>query len=373
MLVARNCHKSVYNAIELNFLRPIYIQPQVDKFGIERQIEPEEIKSKLEENKDIKLIILTSPTYEGIISNVREITKIAHKYSIPVLVDEAHGAHLNFCDNLKQYEALNSGADIVIQSLHKTLPALTQCAIMHIGGEIVKGNEVARQLSIFETSSPSYILMASIQECLNILENQGKEMFTTYKQNLETFYEQANSLKKIKVLGNNIKVPYDNGKIVIITKNTNITGKQLSEILRNKYKIEVEMSSINYVIAMTSICDKEENFKRLENVLQEIDRKLATVKTEETDYMVTIPEMAMGINEAINFENSETLNIKNSLGKISKEYIWVYPPGIPLVTPGEVINENIINKLLNIEGANIDVRTSYRNYPNIEIINEKIL
>ena len=357
----------MYNAIELNFLEPIYLKPNINQYGIEEEISVEEIQTKIEQNQDINLVVITSPTYEGVISNIKEIAKIAHRYSIPVLVDEAHGAHLNFDENLKQYEALNSGADIVIQSLHKTLPALTQTAIMHINSEFVDKKKIETQLAIFETSSPSYILMSSIEECLNILENQGKELFKEYNKRLEKFYEETKSLEKLKILGNIVvdKLIYDKGKIVVITKNTNITGKELADILRKKYKIEVEMSSINYIIAMTSICDSEENFERLIMALKEIDKQVEHTKTNEIDYIVNIPEKAMSINHAIFAERSELINIEDARNKISKEYVWVYPPGIPLITPGEIFDQTIIDKLLQFEASNIEVRTSSGNFPNI--------
>ncbi len=370
ILVARNCHKSVYNAIELNCLEPIYLKPNINKYGIEEEISVKEVQKKIEQNKDIKLIVITSPTYEGIISNISEIVKMAHEYSIPVLVDEAHGAHLNFIDGLRQYEALNAGADIVIQSLHKTLPALTQTAIMHIKGEFINENKIKTQLAIFETSSPSYILMSSIQECLNILEKQGKDLFETYLNNLESFYKETKKLEKLRILGNivNKNTIYDKGKIVVITKGTNLTGKELSKILRENYKIEVEMSSINYIIAMTSICDSKENFERLAKALQEIDKQLSSMDYEETNYIVEIPDKAKGINEAIFSTNEKVIDIREAEGKASKEYVWVYPPGIPIITPGEIFDKNIIKKLLDFEGAKIEVRTSSGQFPNVIII-----
>lgn len=370
ILVARNCHKSVYNAIELNCLEPIYLKPNIDKYGIEEEISVKEVQTKIEQNKDIKLIVITSPTYEGIISNISEIVRIAHKYSIPILVDEAHGAHLNFVDELRQYEALNAGADIVIQSLHKTLPALTQTAIMHINGDLISENKVETQLSIFETSSPSYILMSSIQECLNILEKQGKELFEEYSKKLKNFYDNTKNLEKLKILGNivNDKLLYDKGKIVVITKNTNITGRKLADILRKKYKIEVEMSSINYIIAMTSICDSKENIERLIVALKEIDREINFCDNKKEEYIFEIPYKAKSINETIFSESSKWVNIKDARNKISKEYVWVYPPGIPLITPGEIFDEIIISKLLEFEDSNIEVRTSSGNFPNVLVI-----
>lgn len=370
ILVARNCHKSVYNAIELNCLEPIYLKPNINKYGIEEEISVKEIQTKIAQNRDIKLIVITSPTYEGIISNISEIVRIAHKYSIPVLVDEAHGAHLNFVDELRQYEALNAGADIVIQSLHKTLPALTQTAIMHINGDLISENKLETQLSIFETSSPSYILMSSIQECLNILEKQGKELFEIYLKNLEEFYKQTKQLEKLRILENVIRtdIGYDKGKIVIITKGTDITGKELAEVLRKNYKIEVEMSSINYVIAMTSICDSKENFERLVIALQEIDKNIRFSDYEEAEYIIEIPNRATSINEAIFSMSEKVIDIKEAEGKTSKEYVWIYPPGIPIITPGEIFNKYNIRKILDFEKAKIEVRTSSGQFPNVIVI-----
>ena len=369
VLVARNSHKSVYNAIELNNLNAIYISSKINKYGIDGNIDVKEIEKKIKENKDIKLVVITSPTYEGVINNIKSIVSIAHKYNIPVLVDEAHGAHLRFMDNLYNKEALNSGADIVIQSLHKTLPALTGTALLHIQGELVREENVARELSIFETSSPSYILMSSIEECLDILIYK-EELFKEYENNLKYFYKETKKLQKLKILGNEIenKEYYDFGKIVIITKNTNITGKELADILRKEYKIELEMSSIDYALAMTSICDTKENFIRLLNALEEIDKKLENKEEKENKIEIVLPEKKMNILDAIKNNNSKYLNYKETEGKISKEYIWIYPPGIPLITPGEIINKEIIQKINDYKNANIEVRTTFDKFPKIEVI-----
>ena len=372
VLVARNSHKSVYNAIEINGLNPIYMLPKIGEDGIDRNIDSNEVEEKLKKNKDIKLVILTSPTYEGVISDVSSIVSIAHKYNVPVLVDEAHGAHLRFMENICDKEALNSGADIVIQSLHKTLPALTGTALLHIQGDLVKEENVARELSIFETSSPSYILMSSIEECLDIIESKGKKLFKEYQNNLKYFYNEANKFKNLKILGNEIenKDYYDLGKIVIKTNETNITGKELADILRNDYKIELEMSSINYALAMTSICDSKENFTRLLDALIDIDNKLEkeNKNKEELNIKLQLPKKELSILEAIKNNNSEFKNYNELEGRISKEYVWVYPPGIPLITPGEVISKELIKKIEEFIDANIEIRTTFDKFPKIEVI-----
>ena len=369
VLVARNSHKSVYNAIEINGLKPIYILPKIGKDKIDRNISANKIEKKIKENRDIKLIIITSPTYEGVISNIKEIVEIAHKYNIPVLVDEAHGAHLKFM-NIEN-EALNSKADIVIQSIHKTLPSLTGTAILHIQGKLVKEENVEKELSIFETSSPSYILMSSIDNCLDLLERKGKKLFKEYIENLKMFYEGTKKLKKLKILGNEIKEKnnYDFGKIVIKTDNTNITGKELFDILRRKYKIELEMTSINYVIAMTSICDTKENFIKLLNAQKEIDLNLEENKKKEQEKLeIKLPKIKTKILDAVNNENSEYVNYKVAKNMVSKEYIWVYPPGIPIITPGEIIDEEIIKKIEEFNENEIEVRTTYDKFPQIKVL-----
>jgi len=304
-----------------------------------------------------------------VISDIKKIAEIAHKSNIPILVDEAHGAHLNFVEDLKNYEALNSGADIVVQSLHKTLPALTQCAIMHIQGNLISKDEVERALEIFETSSPSYILMSSIDECLNIIEDNGEKLFKEYDSMLKEFYIKANKLKKLKVLGNILEQNqiYDNGKIVIITEGSNINGKKLANILRFQYNIEIEMANVNYIIAMTSICDKSQNFERLFTALQEIDENLQI----ENDNYTIVKEIENNkkINEKENTsQDSSFMNYKQAVGKISQEYIWIYPPGIPIIAPGEMITQKIVEKMDSIIKNNIDIKTTFKKFPDIKVL-----
>lgn len=341
------------------------------------EISKTQIKEVLDQNPDIRLVVITSPTYEGVISNIKEISDIVHKYNIPLMVDEAHGAHLRFMDKLKEYEAMISGADIVVQSLHKTLPALTQCAIMHIQGNIVLEEKVENALDIFETSSPSYILMSSIDECLDIVENE--KLFEQYNNNLKYFYNKAKKLKKLQILKdyinqivieekNKSKINYDDGKIVIITEGTSINGKQLADILRFKYHIEVEMENVNYIIAMTSICDKYENFERLIEALIEIDEKLEFKEENKSTEQIKIPERKLLSNEIDKNNGYNFVNYKDAIGKVSKEYIWIYPPGIPIIVPGEIISGEIIEKIENILKTDIDIKTSLKRFPYIDIL-----
>lgn len=365
VLVARNCHKSVYHAIELNELKPIYVMPKTNEDGINLGITPKEVKNKIKENPDVKLVVLTSPTYEGIISNIKEIVKICHENKIPVLVDEAHGAHLKFMNKTKELSAVDAGADIVVQSVHKTLPALTQTSLLHINGNMVNEEKLKHELSIFETSSPSYILMASIENCLDFLQ-QNENMFEKYEENLEYFYSKTKEIKKLEILKNKLTDQYfDDGKIVIITTKTNITGKELSEILRKKYKIELEMSSVNYAIAMTSVCDSKENVERLINALIDIDAKLEIQKMPKYEFENILPIISKSIYEAEKEDKFVKIDYRKVEGRISKEYMWVYPPGIPIITPGEIISKDIINLLEQISEAGLEIRTDNGTFPEV--------
>lgn len=365
ILVARNCHKSVYHAIELNELKPIYVMPKTNEDGINLEITPKEVKNKIKENPDVKLVVLTSPTYEGIISNIKEIVKICHENKIPVLVDEAHGAHLKFMNKTKELSAVDAGADIVVQSVHKTLPALTQTSLLHINGNMVNEEKLKHELSIFETSSPSYILMASIENCLDFLQ-QNENMFEKYEENLEYFYSKTKEIKKLEILKNKLTDQYfDDGKIVIITTKTNITGKELSEILRKKYKIELEMSSVNYAIAMTSVCDSKENVERLINALIDIDAKLEIQKMPKYEFENILPIISKSIYEAEKEDKFVKIDYRKVEGRISKEYMWVYPPGIPIITPGEIISKDIINLLEQISEAGLEIRTDNGTFPEV--------
>lgn len=368
ILVARNCHKSVYHAIELNELKPIYVMPKTNEDGINLEITPKEVRNKIKENPDVKLVVLTSPTYEGIISNIKEIVKICHENKIPVLVDEAHGAHLKFMNKTKELSAVDAGADIVVQSVHKTLPALTQTSLLHINGNMVNEEKLKHELSIFETSSPSYILMASIENCLDFLQ-QNENMFEKYEENLEYFYSKTKEIKKLEILKNKLTDQYfDDGKIVIITTKTNITGKELSEILRKKYKIELEMSSVNYAIAMTSVCDSKENVERLINALIDIDAKLEIQKMPKYEFENILPIISKSIYEAEKEDKFVKIDYRKVEGRISKEYMWVYPPGIPIITPGEIISKDIINLLEQISEAGLEIRTDNGTFPEVLIL-----
>lgn len=358
VLVARNSHKSVYNALEICGLEPEYIVPAVDdEFGINCSITPLQVEKAIVENPNTKLLIITSPTYEGAVSDIKEISRIAHLHNVSVLVDEAHGAHFPFSDSFP-VEAIQCGADVAVASLHKTLPSLTQTALLLTSNEELI-NPLAENLAIFETSSPSYVFMSSIEKCLDFCKNT--KTFDEYIKRLNSFNEKCKNLKKIKVLcyGNDeVKnhrfFDFDISKITVSVRGLDINGTQLAEILRNDFKIEPEMVCSDYVLLISTVCDTDEGFARLINALQIIDSKCSVKELNACRYSITIPKIAVKPCECSG-KDGEFCLLEHSIDKISLEYVWAYPPGIPIIAKGEIITQDMANIIIAQIASGINV------------------
>ncbi len=397
ILTARNCHKAVYHAIYLNRLRAEYLYPEeIVEFGINGGIRAEDVRKALEKDAmrcagksgdmrgkrtKIQAVLITSPTYEGVVSDIRAIADVAHEYGIPLIVDEAHGAHLEYADRCHSFpkSALECGADIVIQSLHKTLPCFTQTAILHIKGDRVDQDRVARYLSMFQTSSPSYLFMAGIQRCIRYMDSTGRDGMIRYEERLKWFMEQMKGLQVLEVLTRDICGKYravagwDPSKIVVSTMRAkDFHGEELAEMLRKNYHLEMEMTAPEYVIAMTSVLDTDEGFERLTKALLEIDEELLkaeekrrktvsetgdqkenTVReraeknckaSETLQSRILRPNETMSICEAMDANTGRTA-LQNTVGKVSAEFIYLYPPGIPIIAPGEVFTREIVEMI----------------------------
>ncbi len=337
IIMARNCHKSVYNGAELMEADCQYIFPDYDDMGIAKGIKAKDVENAISQNPDARLIIITSPTYEGNLSETEKIIKVAHSKNIPVLIDMAHGAHLKF---MGQEEKIYEKADMVAVSLHKTLPSLTQTALLLLNGKLIDKNKIKEKLNVFNTSSPSYVLMASMGDCLDYVKN--KKRFKKYEENLIWFYRNTKPLKNLE-----IKEQDDRGKIVISTIKTNISGKTLLKRLREEFEIELEMAYDNYALAMTSVCDRKKDFKRLKCALLKIDKDLKGGKNKKTVYPK--PQKS-----EISLEGEkEFVRISDAEGKICSDFLWAYPPGVPIIAPKEVIDEETINYLKTIEDTEI--------------------
>jgi arginine/lysine/ornithine decarboxylase len=313
---------------------------------------------------DIAAVILTSPTYDGVVSDITAISEIVHAHGIPLIVDEAHGAHLGFHPYFPQ-TAVRLGADVVIQSMHKTLPSFTQTALLHVKGNRIDQAQIARFLDIYETSSPSYVLMAGMDRCVRMLEEDGTSYFNEYTKQLKDFYQKADRLHNLKVLqpGELSKeecYAFDPSKIVINGSKCGLNGKQLYEIFLDKYHLQMELCSGDYVLAMTSFLNTAKDYDRLFHALMEIDDEYLeeenTVNASGFISRVYVPnEKEMEIAEAVDSTHCE-IPLTKAAGKLSGDYIYLYPPGIPLLVPGEVITEKMIENIEECFRLELDVK-----------------
>ena len=271
ILVARHCHKSIYHAIYMNGLVPRYVYPEFDiSMHMNGEISKEDVVKALAAEPDIKAVVIVSPNYDGVVSDVKGIAEVAHSYRIPLIVDEAHGPHFGFHPAFPG-RANDLGADVVINSLHKTLPSLTQTAILHINGKIVNRRRIKKYLDMLQSSSPSYIFMASLDACVDFVDGKCEEAFELYVERLQKFREELEPLQHLQILRTE---HYDISKVVISTANANITSPELADRLRKEYHLEMEMTGGTYVLAMTTVADTQEGLDRLKAALLEIDGQL---------------------------------------------------------------------------------------------------
>lgn len=341
ILLARNSHKSAYHAVMLKGLQAEYLYPQsLNEMGINGPISPEDVENILKKDSDIQAVMITSPTYDGIVSDVRTIAEIVHGYGLPLIVDEAHGAHFPFSRHFPE-DSISCGADVVIHSLHKTLPTLTQTAVLHLNGSLVNRERIRKYLTIYQSSSPSYVLMASIDQCVEWIASHTSAFEQFYKDLIQC-REKLRELKILKLLEAS---GMDESKILISVMNAQISGHELDQILREKYHIELEMACSSYVCAITSIGDTKESLNRLTEALQEIDKSLQRVSGAIFwgDGVIRT-ESVCTIQQAEEAEKEQCL-LENADGKISGDFVTLYPPGIPILAPGEKVSVAIVERL----------------------------
>lgn len=437
ILMARNCHKSVYHAVYMNELEAEYLYPVFDR-ELNGEVRPEDVQRILEEERiiaekgkrtnsemkkrvnsekktrinsemeKIRAVVITSPTYDGVVSDVARIAEIVHAYGIPLIVDEAHGAHFGFHPYFPENSNVK-GADVVIHSIHKTLPALTQTALIHMNGIFADREKIKKYLHILQTSSPSYILMAGIDACVGWLGSEKKD--AAFDDYVKLLKETRNQLKKLRHLQMIETENFDFSKIVISVKGTKYSGRELYKLLLEKYHLQMEMAAGTYVLAMTSVGDIREGFQRLVQALHEIDGNLEkenglplsgidrNLEKENEPILSVIDKKLKEENPRPLSESELTLDSENGgigltaagiprleqvfssskaeqagkqnpesvnalpwsccCGKISMEYAYIYPPGIPLIVPGERISKEVIARIeeyskmgFDIEGLN---------------------
>ena len=365
VVIARNCHRSVYNAVELCGLKPVYYMPDlIDGTDIYGSVYPEMLDMLLQNTANVRLVVITSPTYEGVCSDIDVIAAICHAHGARLLVDEAHGAHFPFHARFPQ-PAVSCGADAAVTSLHKTLPSPTQTALLLTNDRGLEG-ELQRQLAVFETSSPSYLLMSGVEDCLTYLEDHS---FKEYIDRLDTFYTNAKQLQKLRLLfdpgdDNRCNIDaYDCGKLVVTAYGTELSGGELARRLREEHQIETEMSSAHYVIAMTSVCDTDEGFDRLLHALLQIDKTIGYSANASTSAVLAqLPQKAFEPFDSRR-RRAVTVPFADAAGKTAMETIYAYPPGIPYIVPGEVISQSILEQLAQLLSNGVEVTSATKQLP----------
>lgn len=359
IITNRDCHQSVINACILGNIEPIYIKSNICKeTNIINGVEVKEVKKIIDDNLDAKVIILTYPTYYGSVYDLKTICEYAHSKDMIVVVDEAHGAHLQLSDELPKSSILQ-GADIIIQSTHKTLPAFTQSSIMHINGDRVNKNKLFSMLRFLESSSPSYLLMSSLELAVDIYDKYGQELMNDLLDNINEFKLNINNKFNKDKENIIIRNEMDKTKIFISLKNIGITGYELDELLRQEYKIQCELSNYYGILLICTIGNEKEDFNKLELALEDIFIKYFARNINKdnknykeqnniykkilkmSSYPEEIPIKAINPRDAF-YSEKKTIKMEDSIGKISGEYIIPYPPGISLISPGEIITTEII-------------------------------
>ncbi len=372
VLLARNSHKSIYHGIILGGLVPEYIYPQkVEGMTALGGFLPSDIEKALIKNQKIKLVIIISPSYEGVVSDIKTIAEIAHRHGARLLVDEAHGAHFSFHD-LLPVSAVRLGADLVIQSLHKTLPAFTQTAVLHSNCEELN-TKIEKYLAIHQSSSPSYLLMSGIDQCIGLLEDHKQGLFEEYLKRLDRVTQDLAHLKHFRLLGKELigvsgVYALDPSKLTVIIQDGILAGKELSELLYQRYHLVLEMSASDYVLGMTSICDTEEGLRRFVKAMTEIDRDLEEGRLPQKTsagqysgrknllYEQTSFQPVMKLLPVEAFEQpTETVDFIMSDHRCSASFVCLFPPGQPILAPGEIITNDLIDYVMDMKQQGITV------------------
>ncbi len=349
--VARDCHKSVVDGIGLAGARPVYIKTLFNlNFGIPSVVDPAEVEKTLDENPDIAAVLITRPNYYGICSDLKAIERIVHSRGKLLIVDEAHGAHLAFSPRLPA-PAMEAGADICVQSAHKTLPALTQGAYLHIRGSRVDSERLEYYLDLAQTTSPSFLIMSSLDIAREIMQREGERRLGLLLDSIDRFKKDISALEGLLVLGpaDVPKGELDAARLVINVRGLGMAGFEAEGLLRSEYKIQVEMSDLFNIVCISTVSDSPAFLRRLAGALKELARDshpgegLPPVDLEE----LPLPEMAMAPGELTKLK-TEKVELKKAVGRISAGMLIPYPPGIPVIFPGEVISGPVVDHILRI-------------------------
>lgn len=351
ILVPRNVHKSVMSAIVFSGATPVFIHPEIDPLlGISHGISTESVEKALAIHPDAKALLVINPTYFGVAADLKAIVSIAHSYDVPVLVDEAHGVHIHFHEGLP-ISAMEAGADMAATSVHKLGGSLTQSSILNVREGLVQAKRVQTILSMLTTTSTSYLLLASLDAARKSLATKGHKLIDGAIRLAEWIRKEVNRIPALycpgrELLESEAAYSYDPTKVIISVKELGITGYDAEKWLRETYNIEVELSDLYNLLCIITPGDSEQTARLLISALGELSSAFLSVGTKSSAnpkvLLPEIPLLALSPREAF-YAETEVIPMNESAGRISAEFVMVYPPGIPIFIPGEIITaDNLV-------------------------------
>lgn len=350
LIISRNAHKSTLGGIVLSGVWPIWIQPTVDQnLDVLFDSTPEQIEKALKQFPEAKAVFVTSPTYNGITTNLKRIAEICHARGKVLLVDEAHGAHLKFNKNLPM-SAIDAGADLVVQSTHKILSAISQGSALHFNTKLIDVNRVKRIVSMLQTTSPNYLTLASLDLARWQMVEQGEKIMDKLLQNTERARNSINRLQhftcltRSEIRGRGFDL--DTTKLTINVTRSGYAGQHISEILAKDYNIQVDAADLFNLIAITGVGTDRQDLDRLVAALEEIDHMK---QGAAQNWVLNIPslstELVMNPRDVFLLYSSKRVPLRKAIGHISAQPLTPYPPGIPVLIPGERVTTEIVEYL----------------------------
>ncbi len=352
IIVPRNVHKSVMSSIIFAGAKPVFVAPVRDgNLGIDHGITLRSIQKALQRHKDVKAVLVINPTYFGVSTNLNELVELVHSYNIPVLVDEAHGALIHFHDELP-LSAMQAGADMAATSVHKLGGSMTQSSILNVRAGLVNPQRVQTIISMLTTTSTSYLLLASLDAARKELALNGRQLAAKTVALANQVRDQINKIDGLycfgdDILGTEATYAYDPTKLTIHVRKLGVTGYEVENWLRDHYRIEVELSDMYNILCLLTPADNEQTADILLQALQRLSDEHHDVLPEQ-ELIVKIPEiphLSLSPREAF-YADTEVIPFTESAGRIIAEFIYVYPPGIPILLPGEVISQENINYIM---------------------------
>lgn len=349
IILPRNVHRSVINALILCGAIPVYINPSMnDRLGIALGMTLKDVEAAMNAHPDAKAVLVNNPTYYGICSNLKAITRLAHEKGMLVLADEAHGTHFYFGENMP-ISAMEAGADFASVSMHKSGGSLTQSSFL-LCGPNVNANYVRQIINLTQTTSGSYLLLSSLDLSRKNLAINGKEIFRKVTELAEYAREEINLIGDYyayssELVNGDSVYDFDLTKLSVHTMDVGLAGIEVYDLLRDEYDIQIEFGDIGNILAYISVGDSNKNIERLIGALSEIRRRYKKDRAGMLSYEYVNPKVIVTPQEAF-YAQKESLPIEQSAGRICSEFVMCYPPGIPILAPGEEITAEIIDYIL---------------------------